>query len=157
MSPSKPQDIRNCALRLLARREHSRLELKRKLLLRDFPKNLIESTLDMLSEKGWQDDLRFAQSYVQTRIERGDGILKIQMKLRECGVSEHLIAQALPTENDFWQQQLLRKWGKKCISPAKDLVTRAKNTRFLQSRGFTFEQINHFLSRGESKIACTNS
>jgi regulatory protein len=137
----KPPDIKAYALRLLARREHSRLELKRKLLSKQFPADLIDSTLAMLSEKGWQDDQRFAEMYVRARIERGDGLLKLQMKLRECGLSEALMAQTLPTDDAFWREHIQRKWGKKCDLSTKDFARRAKDIRFLQSRGFTLEQI----------------
>ncbi len=142
-----PQDIKAYALRLLARREHSRLELKRKLLSKQFPLDLIDTTLNSFSEKGWQDDKRFAEMYVRARIERGDGLLKLQMRLRECGVSDELITETLQTDDTFWQEQIQRKWGKKCDFSTTDFAKRAKDMRFLQSRGFTLEQIRAVTSK----------
>lgn len=134
------QDPQACALRLLARREHSRLELRNKLLLRGFSPEAIEPVLDKLAAQGWQDDVRFANAYVHSCIERGDGILKIKANLRERGLTEAIILAVLPADDGFWQEQLLRKWGKKYVA-STDLVVRAKQSRFLQSRGFTFNQI----------------
>jgi regulatory protein len=146
MPAVKPLNIQSYVLRLLAKRDHSRLELKRKLLQKHFPLDLIESTLDDFSAKGWQDDLRFAQMYARVRIEKGDGPLKIRAKFRECGLSETVTAEVLSQDNTFWQQQLQRKWTKKCGAASKNLASRAKQQRFLQSRGFTLEQIYSFIS-----------
>lgn len=146
-----PQAVKDCALRLLARREHSRGELKRKLLQRDFPEHLIEPVLDELSAKGWQDDLRFAQSYTRMRVGRGDGPIKLQMKLRDCGLSAEIVSSVVVAEDAFWQQQLARKYSKKREEIKQSLAVRAKNTRFLQARGFSWEQITKFFKGGFSE------
>ena len=137
--------IQTFALRLLARRDHSRLELTRKLLKKAFSPDLIEAVLDQLVKKDWQSDLRFSESYVRTCTARGDGMLKIQMRLRDKGVSETIIQQVVPTNSDFWQIQLTDKWDKKRLSAKTDIKALARNIRFLQSRGFTFEQIQIFI------------
>jgi len=139
-----PKNIQATVLYLLARREHTRFELKQKLLLKNFPPELIDSTIEKFAANGWQDDERFAQMYARARIERGDGILKLKMKLRTYGLSDAIIAQTLPTDIDFWRQQIQRKWAKKC-QPTKNTAQRLKNIRFLQSRGFTLEQIQIFM------------
>lgn len=149
MSVQSSPDVKTLqtyALRLLARREHSRFELKQKLLLKKFPAALIDRVLDLLAAQGWQDDLRFAQMYARTRIAQGDGILKLQAKLQACRVSEAIIAEVLPTDSAFWQQQIQRKWHKKCQFSTTDFAKRAKDIRFLQSRGFTLEQIRAVIS-----------
>lgn len=140
-TPPDPKTIQTYVLRLLARREHSRLELKRKLMLKKFPADLIDSALDALAAQGWQDDLRFAQMYARTRIAQGDGILKLQAKLQQCGLSEEIISQVLPTDTTFWREQIQRKWHRKCQFSTTDFARRAKDIRFLQSRGFTLEHI----------------
>ena len=139
--PPDPKTLQPYALRLLARREHSRLELKRKLLRKQFPADLIASTLEELAAQGWQDDLRFAQSYTNAGIAQGDGPLKLQAKLQQCGVSEAIIAAVLPTDTAFWQEQIERKWRRKCPFSTTDFARRTKAIRFLQSRGFTLEHI----------------
>jgi len=133
--------IQAFALRLLARREYTRAQLKQKLLLRLFSANLIEIVLDHMEEKGWQSDMRFAENYFRVCVERGDGILKIQMKMHQKGLTQAIIQQILPTDNAFWQQQLNKKWQKKLQMAGSDIKSRAKLLRFLQSRGFTLEQI----------------
>jgi regulatory protein len=138
--------VKAVALRLLARREHSRVELTHKLLKKAFSADLIETVLDQCVEKDWQSDLRFSESYVRTCIARGDGMLKIQMRLRDKGVSQAMIQQVVPMNPDFWQMQLTNKWSKKRVSAKIDIKAHARNIRFLQSRGFTFEQIQVFMS-----------
>jgi regulatory protein len=145
-TPPDPKTIQSYALRLLARREHSRLELRRKLLLKNFPADLIASTLDTLAAQGWQDDLRFAHMYARVRIAQGDGILKLQAKLQHCGLSEEIITQVLPTDTAFWQEQIQRKWHRKCQFSTTDFARRARDIRFLQSRGFTLEHIRAVLA-----------
>ena len=136
------QKIKALALCLLARREHSRFELKRKLLLHQFDHTLIDTVLDELQSKQWQDDARFAESYIRNRIEQGDGPVKIQYNLYARGVATALITDTLPTDFDFWIEQIQRKWHKKCI--LSDRASKAKTSRFLQSRGFTLDQIKRY-------------
>jgi regulatory protein len=143
MLPSTRETVQACAVRLLARRDHSRWQLQQKLSAREFPSDDITAVLDLLSSKGWQDDRRFAEVYTRSRIERGDGPLKIQAHLREYRVADAIVEGVLSQDDEFWQQNLLRKWSKKCFAKRQDLAARAKAIRFLQSRGFTFEQIKN--------------
>ena len=77
---------RATALRLLARREHSRLELHLKLRQRKVPGDIIESVLDEYESEGWLDDNRFADVYARQRMDLGYGPLRILGELQQRGV-----------------------------------------------------------------------
>ncbi len=127
---------------LLARREHSRLELFQKLLLRKFPTPLINEALDLLAKEGWQDDIRFAEVYSHMRAQRGYGPLRIHAELRERGVAEAVIAQVMDEKNQLWQERLQEVYQKKFRGKLpQNFAMRAKQMRFLQYRGFSSEQI----------------
>ncbi|MCB1644681.1 MAG: regulatory protein RecX [Pseudomonadales bacterium] len=80
----KPSDIRRAAMDLLARREHSRLELHEKLSRRFAGcQELIQSETEKLTAEGLQSDARLAEAYVRARSNRGQGPRKIRMELRQ--------------------------------------------------------------------------
>ena len=134
------------ALRLLARREHSALELRHKLAARRFGDELIDPLLAELGERGLLSDRRFADAYVRARFERGFGPLRIQSELQERGVPADLTARTLAelggdwVESATWQRD--KRFG---VAPPGDARERAKQMRFLQQRGFTGEQIRAVL------------
>ncbi|PFG08072.1 regulatory protein RecX [Marinobacter sp. LV10MA510-1] len=134
---------RSVALRLLARREHSRLELTRKLLQRQLPKSVIETVLDDYEEQDWLSDERFAEAYARQRIEAGYGLLRITGELNQRGVVENAdTLQAMSLQD--WSDQAVRLRRKRFgLSDLHgQLEERLRQMRFLQRRGFTQEQIN---------------
>ncbi len=135
-------EMKACALRLLARREHSRHELLQKLRIRGYPESETAALLDEFSTAGWLSDIRFTQTYIDYRSQRGYGPLKIQQELRNRGVEASLITQALPKEELFWQTNLEQLWRKKFAAkkPTTDKA-RLQQLHFLQSRGFSVGQI----------------
>ncbi|HIL93525.1 MAG TPA: regulatory protein RecX, partial [Cycloclasticus sp.] len=72
---------------LLARREHSQRELRQKLKAKGFDEDDIDLLLEELSEKNWQSDERFAESYSRSRLLKGFGPVRIQYELKERGVN----------------------------------------------------------------------
>ncbi len=142
-SPEAPQaEVRAAALRLLARREHSRLELARKLRQRGRPEDLIGQVLDALAREGLLSDVRFAEQYVHARAGRGYGPVRIRAELRERGVAETDIEAALAAAEADWRQ-LAEAVRRKRFGQAvpEDFPTRARQMRFLQNRGFDAEQL----------------
>ena len=194
----KPTDIRRAAMDLLARREHSRLELQTKLQKR-FRKRVearvdsealssepstsepstselssaefsssessssnpsssnpsssnpfshekmadaIQLQIDRLTEEGLQSDYRLAGSVIRSRSNRGHGPVKIGGELRQKGVSDSVISAAFLEENIDWFEKIKevshRKFGDEL--PANS-AERAKRGRFLQQRGFSWDQI----------------
>lgn len=133
-------ELRALALRLLARREHSRTELKRKLAGHSEDPAEVERLLDDLQQRGWLSDARFAEQLAQVR--RGKyGSMRIAHELREKGVSEELIAGVLPELKETEWSDARAVWAKKFGKAPLDAKERAKQMRFLMSRGFRHEVI----------------
>ena len=134
---------------LLTRREHSRLELFRKLKAKRFPQDEIETLLDRLEQEGLQSDARFAESYVYSRAQRGFGPLRITFELKGRGVSGRLIETYVDYEDQAWFEIACREYRKKFNShmPVLTRKEQARRTRFLQARGFTSDIIHSTLAQ----------
>lgn len=132
---------------LLARREHSRRELILKLRSRDCPEEIITTVVDALADEGMQSDARFAESFVRNRVERGAGPLRVRSELMARGLDDAVIDGALSEYKSQWRELARyvyrKRWGDE--EPA-DYEARAKRMNFLQSRGFTAEQIHYALT-----------
>jgi regulatory protein len=130
---------------LLSLREHSRLELERK-LLRRFEKHLIEEVLQELVQQDLQSDERFTEQYIYSRRNKGYGPLRIRSELSERGIDDGLIGIYLDIEAHDWKDLMLavaaRKFGEQ---PAADKKELAKRGRFLSARGFPSWQISDYL------------
>lgn len=125
------------AVALLARREHSARELKSKLERRGFDPDQVATTVARLQSKNYQDDARFGEMLVRTRIEGGYGPRWIAAELATHGVSEatagNLIETAAPDWVELSRRQLRRRYGPgRPATPAE----RRKRTAFLLRRGF---------------------
>src|ERR1700722_15578338 len=92
---SELQEIQQTAIRMLARREHSRFELRQKLSQQGFAAEAIDAVLEKLSTENLQSDQRFVENYVRSRSNKHYGPLRIAAELRERGVSKDLIAEYL--------------------------------------------------------------
>ena len=91
------------ALRALARREHSTKELHQKLRHRGVTRPVADEILSSLREDGLQSDERFTEIFVRSRIERGQGELRIRADLRNKGIDEELAGRFFPRDEDHWQ------------------------------------------------------
>lgn len=127
---------------LLARREHSGLELRQKLLLR-YPDSalVIENVLQDLQTEMLQSDERFTESYVAMRRRKGYGPQRLRQELREKGIDPELAHNELASAEHDWFTQAQQVLRKKFPLPAREHKERAKHMRFLQYRGFNHEQI----------------
>jgi len=134
-------DVRRVGMDLLARREHSRLELRRKLSARGFPDTMIEQALDGLEDDGLLSDQRFAESFAGSRLRRGQGPQRILAELRQRGVAEALALRAVEELDADWFAEAravrARRFGPAAPASFKE---RARQARFLQYRGFSTEQ-----------------
>ncbi len=143
--------IRRLALDLLARREHSRRELARKLAARGTrDRAVVDEVLAALEAEGLLSDVRFVEQFIWSRVQRGAGPLKIHAELRERGVDERLIEDSIEALADDWQA-LLREVREKRFGRVvpDDLRERSRQMRFLQQRGFTVEQIGQVFRDSE--------
>ncbi len=137
-------DLRTRAFQLLARREYSRAELKKKLDPPAETAEQLDSLLDELIEQGFLSDTRYSESRVNIRSGRY-GSRRIAQELRGKGVSKDVAEAAtaqcaandLPTARALW----LRKFG--ALPSNKQEKTR--QIRFLSARGFSFDVIRRVL------------
>lgn len=149
--PLKPErSIRDTALGLLSRREHTRLELAGKLKAKEFPATEIEALLDDLQREGLQSDARFAESYVYSRTRRGFGPLRIRQELQARGVTESLVSTHIDFNDPQWLALACQEYGKKFKDPrVASAKERARRMRYLQNRGFTGDIIRQTFVRFE--------
>jgi regulatory protein len=146
---SDPAVIRAKAMELLARREHSRLELRQKLFQRGYPPDPIDAVLDQLAAERLLDEGRYAELYACARADKGYGPLRVARELRERGVPDDLVAATLATLEDDWLPKLreLHRKRFKSFIPA-DAAGRMRQTRVLRQHGFTLDQIKHLFEDG---------
>lgn len=127
---------------LLARREHSVVELRAKLVAREFAPDAIDAAIDSLVSEGLISDDRFAAAFVASRVRRGQGPIRIRGELKQRGVAASLIDTHLEKAEVDWLG-LARDVREKKFGPAGALAyrDRARQSRFLQQRGFSSDQI----------------
>ena len=133
-----PADIRLAAMNLLARREHSLLELRRKLRRRFPDGQLVETQLQRLADENLQSDERFAEAFAWQRSSKGYGPLRVRQEMRERGLTDKEIAIAFEAAAIDWlalaQETFLKKFGE----PGRvELKEKARRIRFMEYRGFS--------------------
>lgn len=136
----KAIELRQRALACLSRREYSRLELQRKLAPHAGENDDLNALLDDLEARNWLSDSRYATQIVHARGAKY-GAQRIAYELREQGVDETAIAAALDGLQGGELERAREVWGKKFGHPPRDAQEKAKQMRFLQSRGFAMDVI----------------
>ena len=143
--PDSPAELRARALRLLARREHSRAELERKLDFHAESPEIVAGILEALVQKKQLSDERFAAERAR-QLSRKYGTARIRHDLRGKGVPaeyvERLCKDSSKSELERGSVMLLKKFP----TAATNFSERAKRMRFLQGRGFSSEIIRSLLS-----------
>ena len=147
--PDGPQpSLRGQAVKLLARRDHSRAELSKKLAPLG-TSDEINEVLDQLEQTGLLSDARAAAAYLRGHAARF-GAAKLSHSLRSKGISAELIEVSLAQQESggelerarqLWQ----RKFGNRPTQDLRDAKEWARQARFLQSRGFSAEIIHKLL------------
>lgn len=132
---------------LLARREHGRVELVRKLRQRGATDDLIDPALDRLTEEGLLSEARYLESFIRYRARSGYGPVRIREELTQRGLVRAEIEQALAESGIDWAEQLADVWQRKYAGQLpQDMRERAKQGRFLSYRGYPLELIGKLLS-----------
>ncbi|WP_231568853.1 MULTISPECIES: regulatory protein RecX [Pantoea] len=143
------------AMRILAQRDHSRDELKRKLQLSSqraaymqqqdhvpIADELLEKVLDWCQESGWLNDQRFTERFIQSRARKGYGPQRVRMELQQKGISREEIDQALFATEIDWSQCAADLAKRKFGDPLPQTwAEKGKVQRFLMSKGFMMEDI----------------
>ena len=141
----EPKAIRLKIMDFLSRREHSSKEIFQKMSQRVESKELLEDSINELVEDGLLSDERFAESYFQSRKNRGFGPLRIKNELTQRGVKESIFNSIqVDTEWSFYALEVLEKKinGKK----PEEMKEILKLKKFLNYRGFEFEDIDKAFS-----------
>ena len=137
----EPKAIRIKIMDFLSRREHSSKEIFQKLSPRVESKELLEEEIEKLQADGLLSDERFAESYFQSRKNRGYGPLRIRNELKQRGVGDQIF---YPLSNEIeWSEFALEALRKKVSgnmpTETKEIL---KLKRFLNYRGFDFQDID---------------
>lgn len=134
----------------LARREYGQKELVKKLAGKGFDRGTAEQAIMRLTEDGLQSDQRFAESFVQSRINQGKGPVRIRLELAERGIGDAAIELAIEAANANWHALArdirFRKFGRE---KPTDFKAKAKQMRFLQYRGFEPDHIQVAVATGD--------
>lgn len=149
------------AIRLLARRDHSRKELCAKLRARGHAMPAIDTAVAELADAGLQSDSRFVEGFVRSALARGQGEIKIRAALRQRGIDDDMATPHLELDDAQWRElaaaALAKRFG---TALAEDRAKLAQRLRFLAQRGFPFEVAMRTVAQasqgehGESGAVC---
>jgi regulatory protein len=139
------KSLRQRALEYLSKREYSTIELGQKLKTYADETDDIPGLLADFKARGWLSDARFTKQLVRARQVKF-GSTKVAYELKEKGVAEELIAEAVSDIKENELEHATEVWRKKFKQPATNRNEWAKQARFLQSRGFGFDIIKKVLS-----------
>jgi len=141
-TPQTRESVTKRAMDLLARREHSVYELRRKLDTRGLDPGLVDAAVTDLVDRGLVSDERYTETMVRSRRARGHGPLRIRADLKRNGVDGSVIDRWLDPDDPDWLNVMRRERSKKFgAGIPRDHKEWARQARFLQARGFSSEQI----------------
>jgi len=136
------RSINEVAIAALSRREHSILEMRRKLKQKNFEDDEIDTCIENLINNNLLSEERFTESYINMRKRRGYGPGRIAQELRERGISEDYFADFLDRNNPDWHEVMRRQYRKKYgVELADDYAEKVRRAKHLQSRGFPLDWI----------------
>ena len=145
-----PVEARKKAMDYLARREHSRDELRRKMEKAGFEMNATLDAIEQLQKDGLQSDRRFVDAFVQSRISQGKGPTRIRADLSQRGIHDPMIHEVLCETDADWIALAKTTRAKKFGGEKPlDFEGKARQMRFLQYRGFEPEQIQAAVSASD--------
>jgi regulatory protein len=141
MKPS----LKGRALRLLSQREHSRKELEQKLKPHEETPGELAEALDFLATKDFINEKRVVESVVNRRSTKL-GAARVRQELMAKGLPADDIAEAVEALRGTELERALAVWRKKFGAPPSDASERAKQVRFLVSRGFAAEIVRRVVA-----------
>ena len=144
--------LKGRALRYLAAREHSRAELERKLQSYEEAPGELARVLDELEVKGFIDEQRVVESVVHRRAGRL-GTSRIRHELQGKGLDAQTVQTAVAQLQATELERAREVWRRKFREPANDTASRAKQMRFLASRGFGAEAIRRVVTGADEEEA----
>ena len=143
--------LKGRALRLLSGREHSRVELERKLSSFEEEPGELARVLDELQAKGFINEARVIESVLHRRSAKL-GTARIKQELQGKGLDPEAVSEALAGLRTTEQARALEVWRKKFGAPPVDAQGAAKQMRFLASRGFSGDVIRRVVAGAQDAI-----
>ena len=148
-----PREARKKAMDYLARREYGQTELIRKLAIAGFDSEVATSVVEQLANDGLQDDRRFVENFILSRINQGKGPVRIHADLGQRGLARGLVDDVLEEASVDWyslaNDARRKKFGD---SLPADFKEKARQMRFLQQRGFEQDHIRAAVSESLGKL-----
>ncbi|UIP28438.1 recombination regulator RecX [Photobacterium sp. TLY01] len=145
--PAPKISAKEAAVGYLSRRDHAKRELQQKLKQRGYSEQEVSDAVAYCQDYNWLDDARYAAMAVRNGVSKGWGMLRIKQEMKMKGVHDLCIKQALEEAEVDWFEQARavaqRKFGDTQMDTPKE---KARRLRFMQSRGFDFEQIRYALA-----------
>ena len=130
----------------MARRDYATAELRDKLVSQGHSRDSVDEALRVLTEEGLLSDGRFVESFVRSRVAKGYGPVRIRHELQQRAVDEDLVVECLDLYRSEWSSRVAAVRRKRFgTPPPRDAKERARQSRFLQYRGFTPDQIQALL------------
>ena len=146
--PALQPSLKGRALRLLSQREHSRLELERKLAEHETEPGQLAKALDALQAKGFISEERVIESVIHRRAGKL-GTTRVRQELAAKGLSGEVVAEALEQLRGTELERAREVWRRKFGEPATDPKDKARQIRFLVSRGFAAEVVRRVVQGAE--------
>ena len=146
--PFDQPSLKGRALRLLSGREHSRTELERKLQRFEEEPGSLALALDELQAKGFISEQRVVESVLNRRAAKL-GASRIKQELQAKGLSPEAVADAVTSLRASELERAREVWRKKFSQQPIDAAERARQMRFLASRGFGGDAIRQAVSGGD--------
>ncbi len=139
-SPKSPKSLKARAIAALARREHSRAELRARLVATVAPPEEVDVALDEVAALGYLSDARFAQSEVSRKAGAWSR-RAIAESLKGKGVPAEVAAAAMEAHGTEDGDAMVALWRRRFGAPPANERDKARQVRFLQSRGFALSAI----------------
>ena len=130
---------------MLARREHSRRGLERKLLRAGAASETVDQVIEELEKRQYLSQSRFAEALLRMRMQKGYGPLYIRRELQNEDVAAEVIESCLAAVEGQWSSLAEKAWRKKFAAAPESFEQYAKQKQFLLYRGFTEDQIREFV------------
>ncbi len=146
MRQQPEKSLRQRALEYLSKREYSAVELTQKLKPYASDTDDVGVLIADFKTRGWLSDARYMEQMVHAR-QAKFGAARVANELREKGIDDHLVAEAIATLQVNEVERAGEVWRKKFKAAPATRDEWAKQARFLQSRGFTFDVIKKILNR----------
>ena len=136
--------LKGRALKLLAQREHSRQELQRKLAAHVEEGDDLPAILDELEKRGFISEQRVVASVIHSKASRF-GTARLVQELRSKGLDDEAVREAGEQLRDTELQRATDLWRKRFGVPPADLKEKARQLRFMASRGFSSAVVSRVL------------